>query len=305
MAITIRKSVREFLRDDNDEERQAFIDAMLTLKHKAGPYSGWTYDDYVALHLATYITEPGSPLYSFAHGCPAFLAWHRPYLRTLEKDLQAISGRPDLGLPYWDWAADKDDPVNAPIWRPDFMGGNGDAHDDWRVQTGPFSNPNKSWPLRVRRFGWEPDYDLRRQFAGTNPNYIFPTAQDIKTVLDTTPYETAGGVAGFRQALEGRWHGGVHMWVGGSRGSMRSGTSPNDPVFFLHHSNVDRLWAKWQTLHPNEEPYQSEGPFKGLFGQDLNEKLFPFGVTIKSILDTTKIDTATEGYTYDGKASDA
>lgn len=32
---------------------------------------------------------------------------------------------------------------------------------------------------------------------------------------------------------------------------MLPGTSPNDPVFFLHHCNVDRLWWQWQQNHPD------------------------------------------------------
>ena len=39
----------------------------------------------------------------------------------------------------------------------------------------------------------------------------------------------------------------MHIWVGGDMGP---GTSPNDPVFFLHHCNVDRFWALWQHAHP-------------------------------------------------------
>ena len=45
---------------------------------------------------------------------------------------------------------------------------------------------------------------------------------------------------------------------------MGPGTSPNDPVFFLHHCNVDRLWARWQYAHPNA-PYlpAGDGPAGG------------------------------------------
>jgi len=43
----------------------------------------------------------------------------------------------------------------------------------------------------------------------------------------------------------------VHVWVGGSMGPM---SSPNDPVFFLHHCNVDRLWAQWWSDDP-KRPY--------------------------------------------------
>ena len=31
-------------------------------------------------------------------------------------------------------------------------------------------------------------------------------------------------------------------------------SSPNDPVFFLNHCNVDRIWAGWQQIH-NNPPY--------------------------------------------------
>jgi tyrosinase len=32
---------------------------------------------------------------------------------------------------------------------------------------------------------------------------------------------------------------------------MSLSSSPNDPVFFLHHCNVDRIWAAWQETHPD------------------------------------------------------
>jgi hypothetical protein len=50
----------------------------------------------------------------------------------------------------------------------------------------------------------------------------------------------------------------VHRWIGGDMLSM---TSPNDPIFFLHHSNVDRIWAKWQLEHP-DQTYPPHGSIK-------------------------------------------
>ena len=59
-------------------------------------------------------------------------------------------------------------------------------------------------------------------------------------------------------AASQRMHNAVHPWVGGlvlhsdnsvTRGTMMLPTSPNDPIFFLHHANVDRLWAIWQKRH--------------------------------------------------------
>lgn len=41
-------------------------------------------------------------------------------------------------------------------------------------------------------------------------------------------------------------HGRVHLWIGGS---MSASSSPNDPLFWLHHANLDRIWAEWQDRH--------------------------------------------------------
>ena len=78
------------------------------------------------------------------------------------------------------------------------------------------------------------------------------------------------GVNSFRNVFEG-WvsyydspsakevypnlHNRVHSWVGGS---MIPSSSPNDPVFFLHHCNIDRLWAQWWSDDP-KRPYLPAG----------------------------------------------
>ncbi|MFN7971266.1 MAG: tyrosinase family protein [Acidobacteriota bacterium] len=50
----------------------------------------------------------------------------------------------------------------------------------------------------------------------------------------------------FQRALNAI-HGQVHIWVGGD---MATGGSPADPVFWLHHAMVDKLWADWQRANP-------------------------------------------------------
>ena len=79
----------------------------------------------------------------------------------------------------------------------------------------------------------------------------------------------------FRNVMEG-WirgpglHNRVHVWVGGSMGP---GTSPNDPVFFLHHCNVDRQWALWQKKHPNSPYLPKTG---GPLGHNVNDLMYPW-----------------------------
>jgi tyrosinase len=77
----------------------------------------------------------------------------------------------------------------------------------------------------------------------------------------------------------------VHPWVAGvissgdprtaMRGTMILSTSPNDPVFFLHHANVDRLWAEWQAAHPGKT-YE---PKTGSPGNNADSPMLPFGAT--------------------------
>ena len=73
---------------------------------------------------------------------------------------------------------------------------------------------------------------------------------------------------------------------------MTPASSPNDPVFFLHHCFIDKLWADWQRMHPDEQPYL---PLTGApAGHNLNDSMAPFNVTPQSMLDHHAL-----GYAYD------
>jgi tyrosinase len=64
---------------------------------------------------------------------------------------------------------------------------------------------------------------------------------------------------GFRIYLEYNLHNVIHRYVGGAMALM---ASPNDPVFWLHHANIDRIWAIWQAIH-GMSTYPSSGAPKG------------------------------------------
>ena len=74
------------------------------------------------------------------------MPWHREFLRRFELDLQKEV--PGVTIPYWDCAADaaivsnNDTPPwkKLPIWQEDFMGGNGDPENDYKVMDGPFKD---------------------------------------------------------------------------------------------------------------------------------------------------------------------
>ena len=60
---------------------------------------------------------------------------------------------------------------------------------------------------------------------------------------------------------------------------MQPGASPNDPVFFFHHCNIDRLWAVWEQKNTSAAPYLPDGatPPAGL--TRLNDNMASFGRT--------------------------
>lgn len=117
------------------------------------------------------------------------------------------------------------------------------------------------------------------------------------------PYDTApwdrNSQEGFRNVVEG-WtrptglHNLVHVWV---RGDMEYATSPNDPVFYLNHCNVDRVWATWQEAHPDEPYVPGDGSSDDLFRHRMSDPMFPFfteaAATPGDMLDVSTL------YTYD------
>jgi tyrosinase len=233
----------------------------------AGPTASVdTYDLFVIWHYQTMmtLTPPGnSASRNAAHRGPIFLPWHRVMLILFERNLQRVLGDTTFGLPYWDWGTDGDlaapNQKTSKIWATDCMGGQGTP-----VRTGPFgfkaSDP-KTFRVRIESnaFGQlrTTNRGLSRSF-GTSGAATLPSTGDVQNALPLTPNDMPQWDAdadGFRNRLEG-WSGGpngapwlhnrVHVWVGGD---MSPGTSPNDPVFFLNHCNVDRAWESWMQKH--------------------------------------------------------
>jgi tyrosinase len=72
-----------------------------------------------------------------------------------------------------------------------------------------------------------------------------PDATDVATAMGNGTFNTFGS------ALEGI-HNSGHVWVGGSMQAVL--TAPADPVFWMHHCEIDRIWADWQSSNPGENP---------------------------------------------------
>lgn len=241
------------------------------------------YDDFVWVHHQVMMQGPNDPNGpNLAHRGPAFAPWHRELLKLYEQELAAAAGDPDLTLPYWDWTKDQAATDPGFPFTVDFLGGDGAGNPSDKVTTGAFSQAS-GWLLNCDEEGFG---FLRRHFGGDGPG--LPTPASVKAALGITPYDSGPwninsvSATSFRNTLEG-WvgprqiHNAVHRWVDGS---MQPGTSPNDPVFFFHHSNIDRLWAVWEQKNPGATPYLPDNATPAASGLTrLNENMASFGRT--------------------------
>jgi tyrosinase len=303
--MKIRKNVRAL----TTSERDNFINCLLELKRKGH------YDKYVHWHHGVMIPtvhpdEPHDPEYrNGAHLGPAFLPWHREMLMQLERDLQSVDE--SVTLPYWDWTEDAADPLNSPIWSSQWMGGDGDKNDHDRVKTGPFAYQNGKWPVPAYPENGETEPGLKRQFGLLVTS--LPTPADLAMAMrewlyDTPPYDSGPETRGFRNRLEGwvtqsgdpqvttpgsQLHNRVHLWIGGNMLAM---TSPEDPVFFLHHCFIDKVWADWQAQmqvdNPKWVPHYtplSGGPS----GHNYDDTLKPWTRRVRDVMSIAEL-----GYEY-------
>lgn len=196
-------------------ERDRFLAALGTLNARGRG----AYRDFRDMHTDATTRE--------MHGSPGFLAWHRAYVLDLERALQAIDST--VAVPYWRF----DEPAPN-LFTQDFMGEpNGDgavafrpghALDQWTTDQ----------ELGITR---SPDFDVN------GPADVIDEMATMR--LGTTFIRFAMG----RRGMEIDPHGSAHVSFSESSPIHFIGTAVRDPLFFMLHANVDRLWAKWQWVN--------------------------------------------------------
>ncbi|MHA6197429.1 tyrosinase family protein [Pseudomonas wadenswilerensis] len=203
-----------------------------------------------------------------------FLPWHRPYVLSFEQIVRAavekLGGPKDWALPYWDYDdfAERPETLKLP--------------QEFYDKTLPDGTPN---PLALR-------VDLRYGLSGDGIIKLDPVQLDFAQAANEVQYKgTSKANPGFggqnpQQTapndlafgyLESSPHNHVHNMVGGDNGkdddAYHEGlmadprTAGLDPIFWLHHANIDRLWQIWLNRDPSHQnPTESafvDGPPKG------------------------------------------
>ena len=300
--MRIRKNARWL----TQQERENFLKAVLTLKATKLSNNGLQmrlYDFYPLEHRIVRRRRQasnGKSMGDGGHGGPGFAPWHREWLRRFELDLQSVDS--SVSLPYWDLCDRRG--TQEVLFQPDFMGGDGTG-PDLKVLSGyfqeQFTSERPSWwpdedgaplegfnvmrglttlPPEGPMNSQPPGFDttaLTREFGSLN---ILPARDSIRELLRRPNYfgSFSNSFSGPMEAF--RYHGPGHGWVGGLMGEPP--TSPNDPVFFLHHCGVDMIWALWQITHDQQlpqhrPPLRANGVLFGVrYGHYLEDFMWPW-----------------------------
>lgn len=212
--VRVRKNVNSL----SDAELSSLKRGIAVMKERSkkdpNDPTGWRYQ--AAIH-ATFVTPVHKHWNQCQHDNKFFLSWHRMYLYFFEKILREASGDPNLTLPYWDYTDKK----------------------------------SRSLPLAFIKPASEqnPLYESQRGDHVNDGAELKPEAVQTGNAMGKIPfYDPASEIGdyGFSTSLELIPHRAVHSAVGGLMADAC--TAALDPVFFLHHANVDRLWGEWLAL---------------------------------------------------------
>lgn len=218
------------------------------------------------------------------HGVGSFLPWHRFYIYTHEHLLQtecAYTG----AQPYWDEQTDADASTHladASIWGADALsfGTNGRASDGCVVD-GAFANTtlhlNQAWGVNNYT-----EYCLNRAFTDTD--WAWSNSSYADACMAKEDYATAW------PCWSDYPHSSAHLATGGTLADQAA--SPGDPVFFLHHANLDRLWWEWQQLDSPARLEEMSGQSIPTLANLIADKwLFPSDAEIDGMNDAFNVTT--------------
>jgi tyrosinase len=269
--IEVRKDWGEM----SGDERIAYTDAVNCIMKQPSNldptlYPGATnkFEDYAAIHIARSLN---------IHVSGFFLTWHRLYLQLWYHDLQETCGYTGA-MPYWNWPATAGNLQTSSVFdgSPTSMSGDGLANNTGPiglgpnftiphgtgggcVTTGPFANYQTTFapidigvalsggPLPPNAFNYNPSCltrDLNSFVANT-----WTTQAEVDAAV------ALPDIASFQASLNGNvtadnlgLHLGAHFTVGGIASNLF--TSPQDPIWYLLHAYMDKVYVDWQTANP-------------------------------------------------------
>lgn len=190
-----------------------------------------------------------------------FLPWHRAYIQRFEDALRTIDS--SVTLPFWDWTSTDSTTNGIPK-----------AISDATYASGGMTLPNPLFSAKIDHSG-HPTGATRRN--PRQPIALGSLATQVTACFAETNFASFNSELNFP-------HGGLHTWVRGDMGSVAY--AAYDPIFWLHHANVDRQWAQWQAGENNAPP----------LSDIMDKDLEPFGMKTSGVVDyKTQLNFEYEG----------
>jgi len=200
-----------------------------------------------------------------AHGTPYFLPWHRAYLYFFERALRDRVS--EAMLAWWDW-------------RTAHLGANPGIPTAFASKT-VAGEANPLYSVQINALALKQGRSQGMSVsARTVRSPASPGAPPLPTVAEVRAILALSDFTDFSSQVEDL-HNRVHVWVGGHMGIIPYASY--DPIFWAHHTMIDRLWRQWQLRHPNALTPAAL----------LDQALPPFRMTVRQTLDVTAL-----GYDY-------
>lgn len=229
-------------------EKTAYLEAdkcLMSLPSKMTSFPGakTRWDDLQYAHIN---------MTNIIHGVGGFLPFHRYYMNI---HLQMIKNECNYtgSQPYWEEEADVDDLAGSSIFDTQYGFGGDGVGTDGCVMDGPFANTT---------LHYGPTYEINDNCLARNLDPVsFQWAN--QTYLDQIT--AAQNYSDAWVLLSAKPHTAGHFALGGNGTVGANGTmydqacSPGDPLFFLHHTNLDRLWWEWQAINLTSRLYDISG----------------------------------------------
>ncbi|GAB1315478.1 hypothetical protein MFIFM68171_05688 [Madurella fahalii] len=277
------------------------------------------------------------------HGQITFITWHRPYIALLEQTVHSQAERiaaqysgasaatykaaaETLRFPYWDWAEDARLPPVTMEPMVQVNGPNGpltlrNPLYSYEFQTFPFTDPDfQGWTVTqfnetkrctdaAEGSNGVNDYELINQLL---VGWADRLKELVYSVFTSSPeFAAMASTQGKGPDFENP-HNVIHQQLGGGPiftkvGHMKPvAWSGFDPIFWLHHTNVDRHFAMWQAIYHTGAMFNHSAAGFYAFGiadgpVTADTPLKPFVDGSGAFWTSNRVSSTRElGYTYPG-----
>ncbi|OJJ45991.1 hypothetical protein ASPZODRAFT_67720 [Penicilliopsis zonata CBS 506.65] len=241
-TVRIRKEWRNLTSTEQDEYLTA-VNCLMDLPAQSG-LSATTnrFSDLQALHR--YFTN--TPFGDIIHDVGQFFPWHRYFIHLEETFLREECNYTGP-LPWWneEYDANTGEAFGSSMWDSDAFGGNGVGADNCVID-GAFAN----YTEHIGPENEDTTYCMDRDW-----NNDLAVASAVSNMVNICA--EFDNYSQWYFCVAEINHKGVHTAVGGIMADIKS--SPGDPVFFLHHAYIDRMWWNWQKTDPENRLYQIGG----------------------------------------------